>query len=243
MKKIIRFSAFFVVLAVLITSCHNSSNTRDTSNITLPTFDNQKATVKEAIQTASYTYLRVLKNNEEQWIAIDRNDNIKKGDVIYYEGGLRMDNFKSSELGRTFETVYFVQNISDRPIAKENPAAVTGSQPQKPVLTKMDINIEQPEDGISIGNLYANRDQYEGKIVKVRGKVTKINKAIMGRNWVHLQDGTSDGDSFDLTVTTNDEPAVGDIVTYTGTLNLERDFGAGYSYAIILEEAVPVIAH
>ena len=231
-----KFSAFIIMLAVMATACHNSSNTRDVANLTLPTFDNQKATVQEVIQTTSYTYLRVLKNNQEEWIAVNKMD-AKEGDVVYYEGGMEMNNFKSQELGRTFDRVYFVQNISDHPFKKENPEAVTGSQPQKPILTKMDINIEQPDGGITIASLYSDRKQYAGKYVKVRGQVTKINKSIMGRNWVHMQDGTSDGDNFDLTVTTNDLPEVGDVVTYTGTLNL------GYYYDVILEEAVPVIAH
>ena len=146
------------------------------------------------------------------------------------------------EVITTFEKVYFVQEISDKPLEQEDPhAAVMGTEPQKPVLTREVVEIEQPEGGVSIADIYANRDKYSGQTVKVRGLVTKVNSGIMGRNWVHIQDGTADGNNFDLTVTTDHAPEVGDEITYSGTLNLDRDFGAGYTYEIILEDAKPVV--
>jgi hypothetical protein len=59
----------------------------------------------------------------------------------------------------------------------------------------------------------------------------------MDRNWVHLQDGTSDSGSFDLTVTTEEEVNVGDVLTFEGKIKLDKDFGAGYSYEVIMEQA------
>ncbi|MBM3435719.1 MAG: hypothetical protein FJY07_05825 [Bacteroidetes bacterium] len=204
----------------------------------LPVTAGHKAEVKEVIQTTSYTYLRVLKNNQYQWIAINKQD-IQAGSIIYYEGGLKMEKFTSPELKRTFEEVYFVQNISDKPITPETPAMISGSEPKKPVLTKQELKIDQPEGTVTISELYARRDSYSGKTVKVRGKVTKVNLAIMNRNWVHIQDGTADGEYFDLTITTNHQPREGDIVTYTGILTIDKDFGSGYSYSLILENAEP----
>jgi hypothetical protein len=69
--------------------------------------------------------------------------------------------------------------------------------------------------------------------------VVKYNAAILGKNWFHLQDGsgkTADGTN-DLTITTEAAVAVGDIVTVTGTVAIDRDFGAGYTYALMLEDA------
>ncbi len=88
-------------------------------------------------------------------------------------------------------------------------------------------------------NLYAKRNEYAGKTIKVKGQVTKVNIAIMERNWVHIQDGTADGENFDLTITTIHEPKVGDVITYSGTLILNKDFGSGYSYELLLENASP----
>lgn len=233
-----KISLLVILFAVLTTSCNlggSANNNGNTAN------DDQKAKVLEVIQTTAYTYLRVEKNDQEQWIAIDKQD-FKKGDIVYYEEGLEMKNFESKELQRTFESVYFVMNISDQPIKQAMPGGMPGgmqgTEPKKPVISKLDISIEQPEGGTSIANLYAKRDTYGGKMVTVRGQVTKVNMSIMGRNWVHLQDGTADGDNFDLTVTTEDEPVMGDVVTFSGMLSLDRDFGAGYTYELILEDAV-----
>ena len=62
----------------------------------------------------------------------------------------------------------------------------------------------------------------------------------MGRNWIHLQDGTGNPESntHDLVVTTSQEPAADwDIITIEGVLAADKDFGSGYSYAAIIEEA------
>lgn len=234
MLKIIKLSA--VLLTVIIVSCQNKQKE---SNISTNLHGNQKAEVKEVIQTSAYTYLKVDNNNKEVWIAITKQD-IKEGSTVYYKEGLKMENFTSPELQRTFEAVYFVQEISDQPIKAKMPEELMGSEPKKPVLSKLDIKIEQPEGGISIGELYAKRNEYSGKTVKVKGQVTKVNIAIMERNWIHLQDGTSEGKDFDLTITTIHEPKVGDVVTYSGTLSLNKDFGSGYSYELLLEDASPI---
>ena len=68
------------------------------------------------------------------------------------------------------------------------------------------------------------------------GKCVKVNPMIMGRNWIHLQDGS--GDNLDLTITTTENIPVGHVITLEGTIALNKDFGAGYKYDIIMEEAV-----
>ncbi len=234
MLKIMKLSALFLTLITV--SCQN--NLKE-STITPLKDGNQKAIVMEVIHTSAYTYLRMDNNNEEIWIAITKQD-IKEGSTVYYKEGLKMENFTSPELQRTFEAVYFVQEISDQPIKSKMPEELMGSEPKKPHLNKLDIKIEQPEGGISIGELYAKRNEYSGKTVKVKGQVTKVNIAIMERNWIHLQDGTSTGKNFDLTITTIHEPKVGEVVTFSGTLILNKDFGSGYSYELLLEDASPI---
>jgi len=75
--------------------------------------------------------------------------------------------------------------------------------------------------------------------VKVRGKIVKVARNIMGKNWIHIQDGTGSADkgNFDLTVTTKASPQPGEVVTVTGKLTKEKDFGFGYHYAVIIEDA------
>jgi hypothetical protein len=234
MNNIPRITKLLVLLfTISIISCQNEQSS---TNIGMSEQSDQKGKVKEVVQTSSYTYLRVEKNNHDEWIAINKQD-IKEGAIIYYVNGLKMENFTSPELKRTFESVYFIQEISDKPILPSMPKGMLGTEPKKPVLSKLDIKIEQPDGGTSIGELYANRDSYSGKSVKVKGQVTKVNLAILDRNWVHIQDGTTNGENFDLTVTTEHVPQVGDVVTYSGTLTLNKDFGSGYSYELLLENA------
>ncbi|MBK9017715.1 MAG: hypothetical protein IPM82_28755 [Saprospiraceae bacterium] len=84
--------------------------------------------------------------------------------------------------------------------------------------------------------MIANISKYDGKTVKVTGKVMKVNPMIMGRNWLHIQDGS--GKNLDLTVTTVEQVQLGATVTLEGTIALNKDFGAGYKYDYILEGAV-----
>jgi hypothetical protein len=71
----------------------------------------------------------------------------------------------------------------------------------------------------------------------MKGKVTKFNQGIMDRNWIHIQDGTSNEKNVDITITTNDVVKLGDVITVKGTITLAKDFGAGYFYEVIMEEA------
>jgi hypothetical protein len=232
-----------MIMAFALISCNQGMKS---GKVTEAENNPQRADVLEVLNGSSYTYLRVKRISQEEWIAISLSD-IKAGDVIYYEGGLEMNNFESKELQRTFERIYFVSYISDKPLVDEEGipgedphAPVMGSEPQKPVLSRQSVQVDRPAGSVSIAELYSKRDNFSGKTVMVKGQVTKVNTGIMGRNWVHIQDGTADGDNFDLTITTDDEPTVGEIVTYSGVLNLNRDFGAGYTYALILEDAMPL---
>ena len=57
----------------------------------------------------------------------------------------------------------------------------------------------------------------------------------MNQNWIHLQDGSSNSGEFDFTITTAEEAKVGEIITVEGIITLDKDFGAGYFYSIIME--------
>ena len=197
--------------------------------------DLHKVVVQEVVQATSYTYLNVKEADREFWIAITKRE-IEAGETISYAGGLEMNNFESKDLQRTFETIYFV----DRIVGGESSASQQSmSMPHlmKPELEKKEISIEPAEGGITIAELFTNRDSYADKTVLIKGQVTKVNRAIMDRNWVHLQDGTSDSGSYDLTITTDEEVNVGDVVTFEGKIVLNKDFGSGYSYEVLMEQA------
>jgi hypothetical protein len=197
------------------------------------------AVVQEVLQATAYTYLNVKEKEKDAayWIAVTKRE-IQPGTTISFAEGLEMDKFQSKDLQRTFDKVYFVGEVvgdAASPSAGQTPASM--AHQMKPAIEKKAISIEPAEGGISIGELFAKRDSYAGKTVLIKGQVTKVNRAIMGRNWVHLQDGTGDADNYDLTVTTNDDANVGDIATFEGTIALKKDFGAGYFYEVIMEDA------
>ena len=191
-----------------------------------------KVVVDEVLHTSRYTYLNVTEDGQQFWIAIPRKE-VEKGGLYYYRGGLKKTNFKSVEHDRVFETVYLVSDVAKDPsligFAGVNPNA---DMPVDNVSGKMD----PPPGGITLSELFANKEKYNGQTVRVRGKCVKLNNMIMNRNWIHIQDGTLE-DDMDLTVTTTENVPLGAVVAFEGTIALNRDFGAGYKYEIIMENA------
>ncbi len=105
---------------------------------------------------------------------------------------------------------------------------------------KINVTVSPCEGCIKITDLFANKKSYDGKVVKVTGKVVKYNPGIMGKNWVHIQDGTDYEGVYDLTVTTSQPAKVGDIMTFEGKIALDKDFGYGYFYTVIMEDSKTV---
>jgi hypothetical protein len=102
---------------------------------------------------------------------------------------------------------------------------------------QIDVKIEHIKDGKTVEQIYNDMDKLNGKIIRIRGKVVKYNPEIMGRNWIHIQDGTASGSSYDLMVTSKDQTSVGQIITIEGKVATNKDFGAGYTYKVMVEDA------
>ncbi len=200
--------------------------------------------VEEVIQTSQYTYLRVSENGADNWIAVTKQE-AAPGETYYYDKDMEMKNFQSKELNRTFETIYFVQEISKEPIAAASTGDMGAMGGMSPANHAGKVNSQKkdgisiaPADGsISIAQLYANRNDYAGKTIKMKGQVVKINEQVMGKNWIHIQDGSGNANDFDLAITTLDGVKMDDVVTFEGVITLNKDFGAGYFYEIIMEDA------
>ena len=191
--------------------------------------------VVEAVQTSNYTYLQVEENKNKFWIAVVRS-NTKPGDSVYYTQAFEMKDFVSKELNRTFPSVFLVQDPSNT-LAAPAAAAPMQQKPQKgEIVRKPDISVTTPKGGITIADLYKNPETYKGKQVTIRGVVVRFNSQIMSKNWMHIQDGTEGAGKFDLTLTTLDSTAVGKTATFTGTILLNKDFGYGYFYDVIMED-------
>jgi len=198
--------------------------------------------VLEIIDTAGYTYVQVDTGTEKFWAAAPQFA-AKVGDVVVVPEGMPMPGYHSKTLDRTFDMVYFVSSILVE--GAENP---TGDMPAdhppmnggKTGVEKADVDlsgITPAEGGQTVADIFAGKADLAGKPVKVRGKVVKFNPQIMGKNWLHLQDGSGAAGTNDLTVTTGAMVKKGDTVTISGVLVVDKDFGFGYAYDVIIEDA------
>ncbi len=189
------------------------------------------ATVVKVEQTSQYSYFEVFENDHSYWMATNRLE-AKEGDVIYFTEAFEMKDFKSKELNRTFPSIMFI-----------NDASLTYEKPQPKSPGKLnpnkikDLKMAKATGGITIEELFSNKDKYDGKEVAIRGMIVKYNRNIMGKNWAHIQDGTGSGDNFDLTVTTMDTLSEGKIAVFKGKIVLNKDFGYGYKYDVLMEDA------
>lgn len=238
----IKLSLLVLVLAIGFSACSKKEEPKNEAGSSVIA-GQHKAAVQEVLQVTQYTYLRVNENGQEFWIAGPKT-NIEKGAIVYFGATMEMKNFKSTDLNRVFDSVLFVQEVSTSPItaAPASPHGDAAAAPagQKPVMEKAGIAVVKAQGGISIAELYSNLPKYGGKSVRIRGKVLKLNMGIMGKNWAHIQDGTEHKGNFDLTVTTLSEVKVGDDVTFEGKISLNKDFGYGYSYPVLMEDAKSV---
>jgi hypothetical protein len=89
----------------------------------------------------------------------------------------------------------------------------------------------------TIATLYQDKSTLVGQVISTKGKVVKVNNDIMGRNWIHIKDGTGDAKSSDLAITSKQTADVGDVVAVSGTVSVNKDFGSGYLYALLIEDA------
>jgi hypothetical protein len=240
---------FISLIALSLTMCYEYQ----ASVAAEPTGQGQPATTElapggftgkavEAIKASRYTYVQVDTGKEKIWAATT-DFRGKVGDmVIVPPQGLPMKDFHSNTLNRDFEMVYFVgvivvaghgEGLSKQPqIPGHPPIAGKGSVPQPEIS-----GIVKAKNGKTVAEVYAAREDLAGKPVLVRGRVVKFFPKIMGKNWVHLQDGSGSEGTNDLTVTTDAMVEVGDLVLVSGVVSVDRDFGHGYSFTVLLEDA------
>jgi hypothetical protein len=210
-------------------------------------------TVVETMDASTYTYVRVKSGTREVWAASDHFP-VAVGDTVEVPLETPMSDFHSQSLNRDFPLIYFTSHIV-RPGEQQAPAlaashgqpagmatgAVAGASAQAAAVPAEPV--APAPGGTTIAEVWARRKALAGSSVTVRGRVVKFNPEIMGRNWVHIQDGTgkqSDGTN-DLTITTDAMVKVGDIITATGVVGVDMDFTAGYVYPVIVEKATVVL--
>lgn len=225
---------YWTICAVfLLNGCNSGLNKNDIPYQS----EISKGKVIEVLQTTQYTYLLVNEGDDEKWLALPKMQ-AEPGDIYFYKNGYEMVNFKSNELGRSFESVYFLESVGLSASEVNNGSILSGDDPVKAEIRQYEIEIPKAEGGMSIGELYEKKESYKGQKVKIRGMVVHYNPSIMNKNWIHLQDGSSFGNQYDLTITSHMKTKVGLTITVEGELALNKDFGAGYFYEVIVVDAI-----
>ncbi len=194
--------------------------------------------VVETMNSGGYTYVYIEKDGKKTWVAVPRIE-VAIGQDISFHPGMVMNNFTSKTLKRTFETIVFSRGAIGQH-GKES-ANKSASYKQAKDSTNMTIKVKKASgpDAYTVAELYEKSIELDRKDVVIRGQVVKFSANIMGKNWIHIQDGSGSPSkgTNDILVTSQDLLSVGDIVTLKGTLYKDRDFGSGYKYAVIVEQA------
>jgi hypothetical protein len=188
--------------------------------------------VLEVQQVESYTYLRLKTRDGETWAAVSRAP-VTKGAAVTIENAMVVNNFESKALKKTFQTIVF--------------GNLAGANPQGSMPKATDATVA-PDDRVAkasgpnaktVAEIITQAAGLKDKTVLVRGKVVKYNAGIMGKNWIHLRDGSGSAaaKTNDVLITSMNAVKVGDVVTAKGIVRTDKDFGSGYVYKVIVEEA------
>lgn len=200
--------------------------------------------VKEVLQTSGYTYLRVKEGEKEHWLAITKLS-AEIGQTYTYDDAAMMTNFTSKELKRTFDEILFVAklksgngvDLKENEMPQSHGLNFNDISEGKKSGEKKEIKIESKKGITTIGKILEKKVSFEGKKVKVRGEVTKFSSDILSKNWIHIEDGSSFSGKSDFVITTDQTVKVGDVITVEGIISTDRDFGSGYFFEVIMEEA------
>jgi len=195
--------------------------------------------VLEVKDVDTYTYIRLKTKQGEVWAAVMKAP-IKKGATVTIEDVSEMHDFESKTLKKTFPVILFGSlsgAVSGAPAGHG-----MGQAPAAAAVVKMeDIHVAKASgaNAYTVAEIVSKAAELKDKPVVLSGKVVKYNPGIMGKNWVHLRDGTgTDADgSNDILVTTSSGTKVGYVVTAKGIVHTEKDFGSGYAYKVLIEEA------
>lgn len=205
-------------------------------------------TVLETMDAGGYTYLHLDTARGPVWAAVDQTK-VQKGAGTSVLVSVTMDGFESRTLGRRFDQIAFgtLQGTRAAPAHGTPDAAPHGSphgRPHAAASVQTDagpikVTRAGAPEGRTVAEVFAQRAELDGKTVAVRGRVVKFLPGILGRNWLHVQDGSGSAErrDHDLTVTTSDMASVGDVVLVRGTARKDLDFGSGYAYGILVEQA------
>ena len=201
---------------------------------------NPSGKVVETMNGGGYTYVNLEKEGKQTWVAFPVLET-RVGETLSFRGCMEMPGFQSKALNRKFDSILFCGAPEVQPGAARTSAAAKkspGSGGAASAAGEIKVDKAQGANAYTVEEIFAKSAALNGKQVVVKGQVVKVASGIMSRNWIHLQDGTGSEKkkTHDLVVTSGDLPEVGDVVTFSGTIAKDKDFGGGYKYGAIMEK-------
>ncbi len=207
-----------------------------------------KGQVLETQEASPYTYLRLKTAKGETWAAVNKAA-VKTGAEVTIENAMVMRNFESKSLKRTFDTIVFGTLAGSAGAA---PASGPAAMPSSPggdlgkihggIAKTTDVDVAkvakaEGKGGRTVAEVHSERLALKDKPVAIRAKVVKVTPNVMGRNWIHLRDGSGSAadSSNDILVTSKDKPTVGDVVVAKGVVRTDVTLGSGYTYKVLVE--------
>ncbi len=227
----------------------------------LPAGQTVHGKLAEKMDSGGYTYLRITTAAGDSWAAVPQAQ-VTVGADIDVAVQMTMEAFNSKTLNRTFDKIIFGtlpgaaaaapgmgMGAAPAPGANGFAAAApsaTGAAPAMPGMPAAAPAAAVPSGPVAkatgpnartVAEIFAGKAKLKDTPVTIHARVVKVTEGVLGKNWLHLKDGSGAPGSDDITVTTTSRAAVGDVITIKGVVHLDRDFGSGYSYPVLIEEA------
>ncbi len=258
------YRLFTIILLLFVFSCNNSKNI-EKNNDKNNKNEMIKGKIVKTMDTSKYTYIQVKDKDALYWVAGPKTK-VKLDQEVYLSKKMKLDNFKSNTLNRTFKEIYFVdsfniENSSNKEKDEECPYLAKQKKNNMKVK-KVDVNsyskcpysdkltnkkadfdisnikkLKKRSDEYKVSDLYKNKKDIKNKEIEIRGIVVKFFPEILDTNWIHIQDGTDYNGKNDITVTSKKVVSVGDEITVKGVVTIDKNLGSGYFFPIIIENA------
>ncbi|NND14794.1 MAG: hypothetical protein HKN89_00545 [Eudoraea sp.] len=251
LRSKVRAIAQVVVLCLplCIFSCKRGPDTQDPFSLKVRTdvvesledirWAEHEVVIRDILPTSNNLFLNVTEGSQKYWIVTGLGS-VKPGNHYFFNEAVIKHDFVSEELDRKFDSIYLVTQLL--PESRKGELKRMGSNPHQKGTFKEQENTEQEGSvsqdilKVSLAELLEEPKHFENQMVEVSGICTKINTGIMERNWIHLKVDTSK--EAEIVATSKDEAKVGDSLTLQAVVRIDKDFGAGYVYPILLEDAI-----
>lgn len=193
--------------------------------------------IAETQDAGGYTYVKILVDKQPIWAA-GPITKVQIGDEIGFNSDMPMNDFYSKALQKDFKSIYFVDHFTLNGVSTKKPTKAQKLDPHQKKTTAAAKQValkpfSKLENGQTISEILQNATKLSDQKISIRGQVSKFTAGVMGKNWIHIIDSSS---KKDLTITTDSTATIDDIIVIEGKLTLNKDFGYGYVYDVIIED-------